>query len=127
MCKKLTHINILIAVGLFAGYHLYGDFVGLLGGALVGAILAQFHILFLQTYLNRGRWTTDLYYLVVSLHAKCAKADGVVTPEEIRAFREVVDIDSQYGQMSCRVFDDVRKTVKGYEAIAQRSNDHLTD
>ena len=96
-----------------------------MGGIITGVLLHQIHVYFLEPYIRKGRWTSELFYLVVGLHAKCAKADGAVSPAEIKAFREAVRVPLKYWHQAGAVFDSARKSTKGYEAFAQRLNEHL--
>jgi DnaJ like chaperone protein len=57
---------------------------------------------------------------VVALGAKMAKADGVVTRDEIAAFREVFRVPPEEVKNVGRVFDMARTTADGYEAYAQQ-------
>lgn len=55
---------------------------------------------------------------VIALGAKMAKADGVVTREEIGAFREVFHIPPEETRNVGRVWDMARRTSDGFEAYA---------
>lgn len=55
---------------------------------------------------------------VIALGAKMAKADGRVTPDEVRAFREVFRVPEAEVKNVARIFDQARKDVAGYEAYA---------
>ena len=57
---------------------------------------------------------------VIALAAKMAKADGVVTRDEIVAFREVVQVPPEEVKNVGRVWDMARRDVNGYEAYAQQ-------
>jgi len=57
---------------------------------------------------------------VIALGAKLAKADGVVTPDEIRAFRRVFKVDPEETQNVARVFNQARKSTAGYEPYARQ-------
>jgi len=54
------------------------------------------------------------------LGAKMAKADGVVTRDEVRAFREVFQIPPDEVRNVGRVFDMARKDASGYEPYARQ-------
>ncbi len=57
---------------------------------------------------------------VIVLGAKMAKADGVVTREEVAAFKQVFHIpDSELTNVG-RVFDQARKDAHGYEPYAKQ-------
>lgn len=57
---------------------------------------------------------------VIALGAKMAKADGVVTKDEVVAFREVFLIPSEEEQNAARVFNLARMDVAGFEIYARR-------
>jgi DnaJ like chaperone protein len=57
---------------------------------------------------------------VIALGAKMAKADGLVTRDEVTAFREVFHIASQDEQGAARVFNLARQDVAGFEDYAAR-------
>lgn len=57
---------------------------------------------------------------VIALGAKLAKADGVVTPDEIRAFRRVFKVAPEETQNVARVFNLARKSTAGYEPYAKQ-------
>jgi len=57
---------------------------------------------------------------VISLSAKMAKADGVVTANEVRAFREVFHIPPEDEPAAARVFNLARQDVAGFDVYARR-------
>lgn len=57
---------------------------------------------------------------VISLGAKMAKADGVVRPAEVAAFRQVFQIAPEDEAAAARVFDLAREDVAGFDAYAAR-------
>ena len=57
---------------------------------------------------------------VIVLSAKMAKADGFVTPGEVKAFRQVFRIPSGEESNAARVFNLARQDVTGYELYAKR-------
>ncbi|MCL3883695.1 molecular chaperone DjiA [Marivita sp. GX14005] len=57
---------------------------------------------------------------VIALSAKMAKADGRVTRDEVRAFREVFHIPPEDEANAARVFDLARQDVAGFESYARR-------
>lgn len=66
---------------------------------------------------------------VIALGAKMAKADGLVTRDEVTAFREVFHIAPQDEAGAARVFNLARQDAAGFEDYAQRirnlfSEDH---
>ena len=57
---------------------------------------------------------------VVALGAKMAKADGLVTRDEVTAFREVFQIAEGDTEGAARVFNLARQDVAGFEDYARR-------
>ncbi len=57
---------------------------------------------------------------VIVLGAKMAKADGVVTEDEIRAFREVFQVPEDEIKNVARVFNQAKQDATGYEPYARQ-------
>lgn len=57
---------------------------------------------------------------VIGLGAKMAKADGLVTRDEVTAFREVFHIPRGEEHGAARVFDLARQDVAGFDAYARQ-------
>jgi DnaJ like chaperone protein len=57
---------------------------------------------------------------MIALGAKMAKADGVVTQDEIRAFRQVFHVPEQELAAVARVFDLAKRDVAGFETYARQ-------
>lgn len=57
---------------------------------------------------------------VIALAAKMAKADGRVTHDEIRVFRESFHVDRTRLAEVARVFDLARRSTRGFESYARR-------
>ena len=57
---------------------------------------------------------------VIALGAKMAKADGLVTRDEVSAFREVFEIPPGDEENAARVFNLARQDVAGFEEYARR-------
>jgi len=57
---------------------------------------------------------------VIALGAKMAKADGLVTRDEVTAFREVFTIPPAEEPNAARVFNMARQDVTGFEDYAER-------
>ena len=64
---------------------------------------------------------------IVALGAKMAKADGVVTQEEIKTFSAVFKVSDEEHTNVRRVFDLARRDVAGYEAYARQIANILKD
>lgn len=57
---------------------------------------------------------------VIALGAKMAKADGVVTKDEVAAFRKVFHVPPEETQNVARVFNLARRDARGYEPYARQ-------
>jgi len=57
---------------------------------------------------------------VIALGAKMAKADGLVTRDEVTAFRQVFDISNKDSADAARVFNLARQDVAGFDAYARK-------
>lgn len=57
---------------------------------------------------------------VIALGAKMAKADGVVTRNEVVAFREVFEIAPEDEQNAAKVFNLARQDVAGFDSYARQ-------
>jgi len=55
----------------------------------------------------------------IGIGAKIAKADGLVTRDEVKAFREVFNIPPEEEQNAARIFNLARQDVGGYETYAR--------
>lgn len=78
----------------------------------------------LLTLLERFRAaperSTAFTIAVIALGAKMAKADGLVTRDEVAAFREVFVIDERESANAARLFNLARQDVAGYDAYARK-------
>jgi len=57
---------------------------------------------------------------IIGLGAKMAKADGLVTRDEVIAFRQIFQISQEDEASAARVFDLARQDVAGYDAYAAK-------
>lgn len=64
---------------------------------------------------------------VIALGAKMAKADGVVTPDEIAAFRRVFRTAPDEEKNVARLFNQAKRDVAGFESYAQQLSRMLQD
>ncbi len=64
--------------------------------------------------------TTAFTIAVIALSAKMAKADGLVTRDEVAAFREIFDIPPEEEKNAARVFNLARQDVAGFEEYARK-------
>jgi DnaJ like chaperone protein len=64
---------------------------------------------------------------VIVLGAKMAKADGVVTRDEIEAFRQVFHVPAEEQRHVARLFNQARRDAHGYEPYARQIANMLHD
>lgn len=57
---------------------------------------------------------------MIALSAKMAKADGIVTQDEVRAFRQIFSVPRKEERNVARLFDLATADVAGFEAYAER-------
>lgn len=101
---------------LWTGLGRIVDFVGDLTG--VGPFLETIGERFQDWFAGTGEVAFTV--ALISLAAKMAKADGVVTADEIATFRRVVEVPPGEERNVERLFDLARRDVAGFEAHALR-------
>jgi DnaJ like chaperone protein len=57
---------------------------------------------------------------MIALSAKMAKADGVVTQDEVRAFQQIFEVPRDQVRNVARLYDLAKQDVAGFEAYAQQ-------
>jgi DnaJ like chaperone protein len=57
---------------------------------------------------------------MIALSAKMAKADGIVTQDEVRAFSEIFSIPDSEARNVARLYDLAKRDTAGFEAYAER-------
>ena len=101
--------------GAAAGFALGGPI-----GALLGAFAGHFG---LDRTLGHDKPPDNAVAFtvgVIALGAKMAKADGVVTADEVEAFKEVFRVPPSEMHNVARIFDLAKQDVAGYEAYAEQ-------
>jgi len=89
---------------------------GLLVGGPIGALVSAVAGLFLIERLEEGADPGTVFTIaVIALSAKMAKADGVVTDEEVEAFQRMFRVAPAEEANVRRVFDLARRDTAGYE------------
>jgi len=94
-----------------------GAVAGLVTGGPIGALLGALagHLL-----IDRANPDSNVVFTiaVIALSAKMAKADGVVTDEEVRAFERLFRVAPEEAPNVRRVFDMARRDTAGFEVYA---------
>src|SRR5690349_20633236 len=57
---------------------------------------------------------------MIALSAKMAKADGIVTQDEVRAFQQIFEIPLAERHNVARLYDLAKQDVAGFEAYAKQ-------
>src|SRR4029079_2343893 len=57
---------------------------------------------------------------MIALSAKMAKADGIVTQDEVRAFLEIFAIPAEEARNVARLYDLAKQDTAGFEVYAER-------
>lgn len=57
---------------------------------------------------------------MIALSAKMAKADGIVSQDEVRAFYEIFSVPPEHARDVARLYDIAQQDVAGYEFYAER-------
>ncbi|MCC6736252.1 MAG: DnaJ family molecular chaperone [Bauldia sp.] len=88
------------------------------GVVAVGAVFDRIGTIFAGDPEERRHMAFSV--AMVALSAKMAKADGVVTLDEVRAFRRLVDVPPSQAQHVERLFAMARRDVAGFESYAKK-------
>ena len=99
-----------------------GDAVsGLFVGGPIGALVNAVSGLFLVERLEEGADPGTIFTIaVIALSAKMAKADGVVTEEEVEVFEQLFRVAPQEQAHVRRVFNLANQDTAGYETYARQ-------
>ena len=91
-------------------------------GAIIGAVAGHAVDKYRAAHDEHTDQTKSIAFTigVVVLGAKMAKADGVVTPQEIAAFKQVFRVPEHEVKNVARVFDQARKDSRGFEPYARQ-------
>jgi DnaJ like chaperone protein len=109
-------------IGGAAGYALGGP-LGALAGAVAGRVVDRYRQAAGEAPGEAGADATKriaFTIAVIVLGAKMAKADGVVTRDEVNAFRQVFHIPPHELKNVGRVFDRARRDARGFEPYARQ-------
>lgn len=107
-------------IGLLAGFAVTQDVVGAVIGILIGFVFDFYLDEIEKPMRERDEWETEFSYLFIILHAKFAKMDGRVTPEEINLFQGVSSISKQDASAVRALYNLHRKSSDGFENVAVR-------
>ncbi len=91
-------------------------------GGPIGALLSNLGHFALDRHLSAQDKEVAFTVGVIALGAKMAKADGVVTRDEVEAFKEVFKIPPGEEHNVGRLFNLAKQDVAGYELYARQLN-----
>ena len=110
---------------------LAGAAAGLAIGGPIGALLGGMagHYAIDRDQEQEGPAENQVAFTVgvIALGAKMAKADGVVTMDEVSAFKEVFKVPDGEMKNVARVFNLAKQDVAGYEAYAEQLSTMFKD
>lgn len=89
-------------------------------GALVGGLAGHFVIDQDSPQTDEENRQVAFTVGVIALGAKMAKADGVVTKDEVHAFKQVFQVPDGEAENVARVFDLAKQDVLGFESYAKQ-------
>ena len=95
-----------------------GEFISRASGAAGAGILEAVRTVFGGDPELRRKVAFSV--AMIALSAKMAKADGIVTQDEIRAFRKIFDVPAAEMRNVTRLYDLAQADVAGYELYAER-------
>jgi DnaJ like chaperone protein len=95
-----------------------GDIVSRVSGTALSNALEAVRTLFAGDPELRRRVAFSV--AMIALSAKMAKADGIVTQNEIRAFRQIFLVPENEARNVARLYDIAKQDIAGYEIYAER-------
>ena len=114
-------------VGGAAGFAMGGPLGALLGG-LAGHAVDRARANMKKSGAGGGEVQQIAFTIaVIALGAKMAKADGRVTDDEIRAFRQVFQVPPGETQNVARIFNLARRDAHGFEPYARQIGEMFQD
>jgi DnaJ like chaperone protein len=100
---------------------LWERLVGAIGdaaGGVLGRVVESIRTLFEGDPETRRQVSFSV--AIIALSAKMAKADGIVTEAEVRAFQQIFDFPDEEARHVARLYNLARQDVAGYEAYASK-------
>lgn len=93
-----------------------GEFISTLATQAFSAAVEGVRTLFEGDPITRKQVSFSI--AIIALSAKMAKADGVVTVDEVVAFQELFEVPREEAKHVAQVFDLAKQDVAGFEAYA---------
>ncbi len=95
-----------------------GQFVGKAANGALSGVIEAVRTVFAGDPQTRRRVAFSV--AMIALSAKMAKADGVVTPDEVIAFQQIFEIPDQERRNVSRLYNLAKQDVAGYESYAAK-------
>lgn len=95
-----------------------GEFLSTIAGEAVSTVIEAVRTVFEGDPETRKQ--VGFSVAMIALSAKMAKADGIVTRDEVTAFQEMFDIPLEEFNNVSRLYNLARQDVAGYEVYASR-------
>jgi len=94
------------------------DFVSGTAGNALGGLVEQVRTVFAGDPETRARVAFSV--AMIALSAKMAKADGVVTTDEVDAFREIFEIPEGDAERVAALYNLAKRDIAGYQSYASQ-------
>ena len=117
------HSNLLIFIGVCLGFAADYLRLGRLSHKLSLNLLSRFwsKINFVKLYLHSAEARKFAFVqAMAALSAKLAKADGVVSENEIRAFKKMFELSYDQNSKIAAIFNEAKSTADDYEKYAKQ-------
>ncbi len=95
-----------------------GEFVSRVSSEALSGVVEAVRTVFEGDPETRRRVAFSI--AMIALSAKMAKADGVVTEDEVRAFQEIFEVPKDETKHVARLYNLAKTDVAGFEAYAER-------
>lgn len=95
-----------------------GQFVSIAASEAISGVIEAVRTVFEGDPETRRRVAFSV--AMIALSAKMAKADGIVTPDEVVAFQEIFEIPNKEAQNVSRLYNLAKQDVAGFESYASK-------
>lgn len=102
-----------------------GEFVSRVSGNALSGVVEAVRTLIEGDPILRRKVAFSI--AMIALSAKMAKADGIVTQEEIRAFQQLFAVPSEQVRNVARLYDLAKQDTAGFEAYAVKLSSLFSD
>lgn len=95
-----------------------GDFVSRVSGTAFSGVIEALRTVFEGDPALRRKVAFSI--AMIALSAKMAKADGIVTQDEVRAFQQIFSVPAEQVRNVARLYDLAKEDIAGFESYAAR-------